>query len=81
MQVGVDIRQGDQVGQLACQGSLNFAAVFAQFGRHPGQAEGLVDLFFGGEHAGVAVGIGERLFGKGQPLFLGHLAQANAVIL
>ena len=48
MQVGLQIGQLDQARQRAGGGGLELARILTQLGRNPRQADGGVDLFFGG---------------------------------
>ena len=47
VQVAADVGELDQLGQAAFERGFDFAAVFAQLRRNPGQAERLVDFLFG----------------------------------
>ncbi len=47
MQVAADIGVGDHDRELAAEGGLHLAGVFAQCRRHPGQAEPVIDLLLG----------------------------------
>ena len=48
LQVGFDIFDFDQLRKFVRFRGLHLAAVFAQFGRDPRQAERFVNFFFGG---------------------------------
>ncbi len=46
--VTADVGLGDELGEAVGEGGFEFAVVFAELGGNPVEAEGGVDLFFGG---------------------------------
>ncbi len=81
VQVVADVVERYQRRQLAGQGGLDLAAVFAQAGGNEGQAQPGVDLLFGGaENLVAAVERGEGVLVEAQPLLQGHLAQLDVVV-
>ena len=47
MEVAADIGEGDEGREFVVGGGIDFAAVFAEFGRDEGEAEFFIDVFFG----------------------------------
>ena len=80
MQLGAHVRQLDQVGQLAVARRLHLAAVLAQLGRDPGQAQRGVDLFLASAQDLAAVFALQGLLGEREPLLERQLAQAHVVV-
>ncbi len=68
VEVAADVGQLDQLGQAAFGGGFDFAAVLAQLGRNPRQAERLVDAGFGfAGHACIVLHAEQAVFAELQP--------------
>ena len=71
---------GDQLRQLALDGSLDLAAVLAELGLDVGQADRLIDLLFGAA-ADAPLAAEDAVFVDLQALGLANLADRDVVAL
>lgn len=82
VQIAADVLLLDQVGQLAAQPGLDLAAVLAQGGCDPRQAEAGVDVLLGlGDDLLPGLGVEEPVLGELELLVDGHLPGADVVRL
>ena len=71
-----------RLGRLWASGGFEFAGVFAELGWDPVDAEGGVDLFFGGSgDEGSVFDLGEGVFAEGVAALEGALAGGDVVHL
>ena len=79
--VAVEVGEGDKVGKGVRCGGFELAAVFAELGGDVVEAERVVDFGFGFRRDDAAVvDAGEGIFGKGEALLEGALAQGYVVV-
>ena len=74
--------QLDQFGQAAFGGGFDFAAVFAQLRRNPGQAQRFVHAGFGfARHFAIVLHAEQAVFAQLQPHLHGARADGHVVVL
>ena len=89
VEIAADVVAGDEGGQAAFGfaseaggGGFELAAVLAEFGRDPGEIEGVVDVFFGfGSDDLVVFQAKQGVLGEGEATFDGALAEGDVVVL
>ena len=75
-----EVIEFDESGKLAGGCGFDFPPVFAEFGRHPVQSKGPVNVFFIEHFRDLAIS-GEIVFIEGEALFEGEGAEGDVVFL